>query len=100
MRDDTIGNIQGLNNGASSPVTIWEPNYDDHTSYGVANARDTYGIGTLHAGTGNDLVPYDGIKDEFDTADNITLGNANATVKRKLPKGYTTNSDRSWFRRI
>lgn len=77
--DDTIGNIQGLNNGASSPVTIWEPNYDDHTSYGVANARDTYGIGTLHAGTGNDPVPYDGIKDEFATADNITLGNANAT---------------------
>ncbi len=77
--DDTIANIQGLNNGVASTVKIWEPNYDSHTSYGVANARDTYGITTLNPGTGNALVPYDGIKKEFDTTAGITLAKANAT---------------------
>lgn len=77
--DDTIGNIQGLNAGTSAPVTIWEPNMDAHTSYGVANARDTYGIDDLTAGTGNEAVPYDGIKLGFDADQGITLGNANAT---------------------
>ncbi len=77
--DDTIPNIQALNSGTSSPVTIWEPNADSHTSYGVANARDTYGIDTLTAGTGNTPVAYDGILDEFDTAAGVTIENANAT---------------------
>ncbi len=77
--DDTISKIQGLNSGAASPVTIWEPNFDDHTSYGVANARDTYGNDTLTAGPGNAAVAYDGIKAAFGTDQNITLGNANAT---------------------
>lgn len=77
--DDTIPNIQGLNNGVGSAVTIWEPNADSHTSFGVANARDTYGIDDITAGTGNDPVPYDGIKAEFNSDANITLGNANAT---------------------
>ena len=77
--DDTIGNIQGLNAGTSAPVTIWEPNMDAHTSYGVANARDTYGIDDLTAGTGNEAVPYDGIKLGFGADQGITLGNANAT---------------------
>lgn len=52
---------------------------DAHTSYGVANARDTYGNGDLVAGTGNDPVAYDGIKLGFGTEQGITLGNANAT---------------------
>lgn len=77
--DDTISNIQGLNSGESSPVTSWEPNYDAHTSYGVANARDTYGIQSLNPGTGNEAVPYDGIKAVFGTEQNITLKTANAT---------------------
>lgn len=77
--DDTIANIQGLNTGDASTVKIWEPNYDVHTSYGVANARDTYGITTLNAGTGNAIVPYSGIKKEFDAAAGITLAKANAT---------------------
>ena len=77
--DDTIPNIQGLNSGAASPVVIWEPNADSHTSYGVANARDTYGNSDLTAGTGNDPVAYDGILDEFTTDENITIEDANAT---------------------
>lgn len=78
--DDTIPKIQGLNDGASSPVTIWEPNYDTHTSYGVANARDVYGIDDLTAGDGNEAVAYDGIKAPFSNVDGLTLGNANATT--------------------
>ena len=77
--DDTVENMQKLNAGAAAPVTIWEPNYDDHTSYGVANARDTYGNNDLVAGTGNEAVAYDGIKAKFGTEQGITLGNANAT---------------------
>ncbi len=76
--DDSIANIQGLNNGEASPVKIWEPNYDVHTSYGVANARDTYGINTLTAAAGNDAVAYDGIKTIFDSTKGITLGSAKA----------------------
>lgn len=76
--DDTVANIQALNNGASSPVVIWEPNYDSHTSYGVANARDTYGITNLTAGEGNAAVSYDGIKATFDSTAGITLSNATA----------------------
>lgn len=102
--DDTISNIQGLNNGASSPVTIWEPNYDAHTSYGVANARDTYGIGDLTAGTGNELVPYDGIKNEFNSDANITLGNANATESsdnfQKVTPQITTEVDFSDYKQL
>lgn len=74
--DDTIANIQGLNTGTSSAVKIWEPNYDVHTSFGVANARDTYAINTLTAAAGNAAVAYDGIKATFDKAAGITLGNA------------------------
>lgn len=77
--DDTLENIQGLNDGTASPVKIWEPNDDVHTSYGVTNARNTYGIDTLTAGTGNDPVAYDGIKDTFTTDEDITLSTANAT---------------------
>ena len=77
--DAEVDDIQGLNAGVAAPVTIWEPNMDAHTSYGVANARDTYGNGDLVAGTGNDPVAYDGIKLGFDTEQGITLGNANAT---------------------
>lgn len=79
--DDTVANIQALNNGTSSTVKIWEPNYDVHTSYGVANARDTYSINTLSAGSGNAIVPYDGIKAIFDETQGVTLKGANATDK-------------------
>ncbi len=74
--DDTIANIQSLNAGATSPVKIWEPNYDVHTSYGVANARDTYGITTLTASAGNAAVSYDGIKTSFGADKGVTLANS------------------------
>lgn len=85
--DDTLANVQNLNGGAASPVIIWEPNYDTHTSYGVIHAEQTYGITTLTVGAGNAIVPYDGVKAEFDTAANVTVGNANAT---KFPANFQT----------
>lgn len=42
---------------------IWEPNYDVHTSAGVAAARDTYGVTTTT--TGGSQLPYYGIKAEI-----------------------------------
>lgn len=77
--DASVTDIQGINDGEASDVTIWEPNYDAHTSFGVAAARDTYGINTLTTGENNDLVPYDGVKAAFTTASSVLVGNANAT---------------------
>ena len=72
---ESVSSLQSINDGAASPVTIWEPNYDDHTAYGVANARDVYGV-TVNPGTGNAAVTYDGIKAAFGTEEGITLGQA------------------------
>jgi predicted ribosomally synthesized peptide with SipW-like signal peptide len=86
---DTIANIQALNTHATSAVKIWEPNADVHTSYGVANARDTYNITTLTAGAGNTAVPYDGILTAFDSTKNITLINATAAANATYFKSVT-----------
>ena len=59
---DSVANIQALNDGASSTVKFWEPNYDVHTADGVANAISPYGITTLSQGSGNAWVPYSGVK--------------------------------------
>ena len=78
--DSELGTIQGLNGGTSSPVTIWEPNAGSHTTYGVNNAKEVYGVDSLDAGKiDNAPVSYDGIKAEFDTGDNITIDDATAT---------------------
>ena len=68
---DTLGNIQGLNAGASATKYIWEPNYDVHTAAAVNNAYDTYGLSTTQ--TGGSLLPYSGVKAEFDAVDNVSL---------------------------
>ena len=68
--DSELGIIQGLNGGTSSPVTIWEPNAGSHTTYGVNNANEVYGIDSLDAGKiDNAPVSYDGIKAEFNIPD-------------------------------
>ena len=68
---DTIANIQALNNGTSSVVKIWEPNYDVHTANGVANAISPYGITTLNTGANNAWVPYSGVSAEVPSSANI-----------------------------
>ena len=69
--------IQGLNQGASSPTYIWEPNYDSHTDAGVANARDVYRITT--ANNNGTIVPYSGVIAEIAKSDDILLGKTTQT---------------------
>lgn len=58
---------QAISGGTTS--YIWEPNYDTHTSYGVAAAKKFYGLTTTTSG-GNRL-PYKGINREF--SDHVRL---------------------------
>lgn len=76
--------IQGLNNGDSSPIYIWEPNYDVHSSTGVSNAHDVYGITVGE--TGSEAVSYDGIINEIDKHENVYIQNANASNYPELFK--------------
>ena len=69
-----LATIQGLNAGASSTVTIWEPNFDVHTAAGVAHAKDVYGITTSQ--TGGALVPYAGVIAPITEENDILLGDA------------------------
>lgn len=69
--------LQAITGGTDK--IIWEPNSDTHTSYGVANANEIYGVDDLHQGEGNAVVPYEGIKAEFGADQKITLQNAKAS---------------------
>ena len=58
-------------------VAIYEPNYDVHTSNGLANGRDNYGLQTTQANTyslqGNaNAVPYYGLISAFQYNSNAT----------------------------
>ena len=77
-----ISTIQGLNNGTSSPLYIWEPNYDVHTAAAVVHAKDNYGITTTE--TGGSQLTYDGLIAAVSEVDNITVKQAN-------PNAYSTN---------
>lgn len=96
---DSISRIQGLYTNNINDVYIWEPNYDVHTSNGVSNARDTYGITTTLS---NALrIDYDGIVSEFNETDNIMLGNANEAnyptlFSRVNPKIVTPNNNSNY----
>ena len=58
-------------NNSTGTVYFWEPNNDAHTSTGVANASNPYGL-TTTAGTGNAALGYWGVKDEISTPVNLT----------------------------
>lgn len=59
-------------------VVLWEPNSDKHTSSGVNNAVNVYGVASssITAGTGNSPLSYSGVISQVVEADNITLGSA------------------------
>ena len=67
-----LSTIKGLNSGTD--VYVWEPNYDSHTSTGIANARDVYGLPV--ADGDSTLVPYSGVIAAISAGDNVLLGNA------------------------
>ena len=66
------GNLASSNTPASfqaikghTNVFIYEPNYDVHTDYGLANGRDNYGITTYAANNNATAVPYNGVLSAF-----------------------------------
>ncbi len=80
-----VSTIQELNNGTSSNVYIWEPNYDVHTAAAVAHARDVYGEDIEQSG--EEAMAYSGVKADIDADDGVLL-NVTSAVQ------YTTrNSD-------
>ena len=94
---DTLANIQALNNGASSTVTLWEQNYDVHTAAGVNQAQDVYGLTTTQEGAA--ALAYRGVINtisvsedilQSDTSDNTKF--ADVTPSIKTTKGFTTNT--------
>ena len=92
--DDTVAHIQalGTSNATSSPVYMWEPNYDVHTSNAVAHARDTYAITTTTTSAAR--ISYDGVIAPISAANDVELGDANATTYssyfQSVTPSYTT----------
>jgi len=57
--------IQGIKaDQGTEEVVIWELNDDAHTAAAVSNASSNYGLTTL-VGTGNEALPYYGVKSEI-----------------------------------
>ena len=74
---NSTANIQTMMTNNSSDVYIWEPNYNKHTSSGVANAKNTYGI---NINEDSSYVPYDGVKNEVSTSLGIKASSAKASL--------------------
>lgn len=92
-----IATIQSLRTTDRNNVYIWEPNYNTHTTTGVSNAREVYGLNiTENYAT---RLNYDGIKTEFSETDNVTFSHAKVanfpnyfetvTPKIQTTKDYT-----------
>ena len=71
---------------------IWEPNYDTHTSLGVAAARDYYQVPTTT--TGGSLIPYYGIKANIPASTipmkQVTNANPSDTYFSAITPAYKT----------
>ena len=73
----SVNEIQALKRATTNSVYVWEPNYDRHTSSGVSNAHDLYGIITQET-NGNRII-YDGVTNEISTDANVLLRNAKSS---------------------
>lgn len=71
---DTQSSVTGLN--TDGEIMMWEPNYDYHTSEGVDNAENVYGITTLHENGGNSYVKYDGVATAIPNTNRVLLSDA------------------------
>ena len=74
-----LADIQGLNAGAASTVTLWEQNYDVHTPSGVAQAKDVYGLDTVQ--NGGTLLAYKGLINTITTAEDILQSDSSDASK-------------------
>ena len=80
-----LKNIQGIKGDATSPIYIWEPNYDVHSATGITNAADVYGITTTAANA--DRIEYEGVKAEIQTDNDVLLKEASSKFKACLNGG-------------
>lgn len=82
-----LATIQALKTTTlTNNVVLWEPNYDKHTSSGVNNAVNVYGVTASTISTDptesgkNAALAYSGVIAPVAASDNITLGNATAAL--------------------
>lgn len=91
----SVDEIQSLKRATSNTVYVWEPNYDTHTSSGIANARNLYGI-TTQESNANRII-YDGLISEIDENANVLLRNTKSSSYPAYFKtvniSYYTKSD-------
>lgn len=75
--------IQALTTTETSNIYVWEPNYDTHTTTGIANAYSYYNTtnqgNAYTAANSKSQVPYFGTIAEVTTAEDVLLSKANAT---------------------
>lgn len=75
--------IQALTTTQTSDIYVWEPNYDTHTTTGIANAYSYYNTANqgdaYNVANSKAQVPYFGTIAEVTTAEDILLSKANAT---------------------
>ncbi|MBR4693523.1 MAG: hypothetical protein IKP07_01815 [Bacilli bacterium] len=75
---------------------IWEPNIDRHTSTGIANARNVYGLETTASGAAR--LAYRGVNQEFQTPVYIDQTDRSSYFTPVNPKvatvqGFTANQE-------
>ena len=84
------GTVQAMKaTTGSEPVYLWELNNDAHTAAGAKNASDVYGK-TTNAGTGNEALPYYGVKAEISEGDAVALNSTSDTYFKAI--GFTGNN--------
>lgn len=69
-----LGSIQGLGSATDQDVYIWEPNSDTHSSTGISNAFDVYGISVSSQGASP--ISYSGVINEISETQRITFKDA------------------------
>jgi predicted ribosomally synthesized peptide with SipW-like signal peptide len=85
--------LTGLKATADSPLYIWEPNSNLHTSAAVAHAIDTYGITTTADGNA-DAIEYYGIKNEITNGVELSkTAGTDTTNFAKVTPAYVTEAD-------
>ena len=82
-----LGAIQGLGSAGDADVYIWEPNSDTHSSTGISNAYDVYGISVSSQGASP--IAYSGVINEINESQKIAFKNATSA---KYP-GYFASVD-------
>lgn len=80
-----LSTIQGL---VPNKSYIWEPNYDVHTSTGVSNAYDVYGITTTQ--TNGSILAYNGIKAEIPGGSPVDLNSSDTNYFQAVTPAYSS----------